>query len=118
HSNASDPRTTLSAMTETAVETPTFRHFIAGEWGESTAGCTFGSRNPADTRDVVGRFQQGTAADAAMAIKAAETAYPMWARTPAPKRGEILYAFGALMAQHKERLAPAIYSESGKGLTA
>ena len=25
-------------MTETAVETPTFRHFIAGEWCESTSG--------------------------------------------------------------------------------
>src|SRR6476659_5461282 len=101
-------------MTETAVETPTFRHFIAGEWCESTSAATSESRNPADTRDIVGRFQQGTAADAAMAIKAAETAYPMWARTPAPKRGEILYAFGALMAQHKERLARAMTREMGK----
>ena len=103
-------------MTETAVETPTFRHFIAGEWCESTSGATFESRNPADTRDVVGRFQQGTAADVAMAIKAAETAGPMWRRTPAPKRGEILYAFGALMAEHKERLARAMTREMGKVL--
>ena len=51
-----------------------------------------------------------------MAIKAAETAYPMWRRTPAPKRGEILYAFGALMAQHKERLARAMTREMGKVL--
>ena len=72
-------------MTETAVETPTFRHFIAGEWVDGTSGATFESRNPADTRDVVGRFQQGTAADVAMAIKAAETAYPMWRRTPGPQ---------------------------------
>jgi acyl-CoA reductase-like NAD-dependent aldehyde dehydrogenase len=106
----------MPSMTETAVETPTFRHFIAGEWCESTSGATFESRNPADTTDVVGHFQQGTKADAAMAIKAAETAYPMWARTPAPKRGEILYAFGALMAQHKERLARAMTREMGKVL--
>jgi acyl-CoA reductase-like NAD-dependent aldehyde dehydrogenase len=97
--------------------TPTFRHFIAGEWCESTGGVTFESRNPADTRDVIGRFQQGTAADTAMAIKAAETAFPMWRRTPAPKRGEILYAFGALMAQHKERLARAMTREMGKVLS-
>ena len=101
-------------MTETAVETPTYRHFIAGEWCDSTSGETFESRNPADTRDIVGRFQQGTKADVAMAIKAAETAGPMWRRTPAPKRGEILYAFGALMAQHKERLARAMTREMGK----
>ena len=101
-------------MTETAVETATFRHFIAGEWCDSTSGATFESRNPADTRDVVGRFQQGTKADVAMAIKAAETAGPMWRRTPAPKRGEIMYAFAALMAQHKERLARAMTREMGK----
>ena len=51
-----------------------------------------------------------------MAIKAAETAFPMWRRTPAPKRGEILYAFGALMAEHKERLARAMTREMGKVL--
>jgi acyl-CoA reductase-like NAD-dependent aldehyde dehydrogenase len=81
-------------MAEWAVESGTehqaFRHFIAGEWCESTGGGTFESRNPADARDVIGRFQQGTAADVAMAIRAAETAGPMWRRTPAPKRGEIL----------------------------
>src|SRR5262245_19109943 len=101
-------------MTETVVETPTFRHFIAGEWCESTSGETFESRNPADTRDVVGRFQQGSKADVGMAIKAAETAFPMWRRTPAPKRGEILYRFGALLAEHKERLARAMTREMGK----
>ena len=97
-------------------DAPTFRHFIAGEWMDSVGGRTFESRNPADGRDVVGRFQQGTAADVAMAIKAAETALPMWKRTPAPKRGEILYAFGALMAEHKERLARAMTREMGKVL--
>ena len=65
---------------------------------------------------MIGRFQQGTKADAAMAIKAAETALPMWRRTPAPKRGEILYRFGALMAEHKERLARAMTREMGKVL--
>ena len=109
-------------MTETATpqagtaaaDAPTFRHFIAGEWCESTSGDTFESRNPADKRDVIGRFQQGTKADVAMAVSAAWAARPMWQRTPAPKRGEILYAFGALMAHHKERLARAMTREMGK----
>ena len=98
----------------TAGEPPTFRHFIAGEWVDSTSGATFESVNPADTRDVVGRFQQGTAADVAMAVRAAEAAGGMWRRTPAPKRGEIMYHFGALMAEHKERLARAMTREMGK----
>ena len=98
------------------AETPTFRLFIAGEWVESTSGATFESGNPADTRDVVGRFQQGTAADVARAVRAAEQAGALWRRTPAPKRGEILYRFGALMAENKERLARSMTREMGKVL--
>ena len=108
---------TLAAMTETAVETPTFRHFIAGEWCDSTSGRTFESRNPADTRDVVGRFQQGTKADVAMAIKAAETAradVAADARRRSAARSCTRSA--ALMAQHKERLARAMTREMGKVL--
>jgi alpha-ketoglutaric semialdehyde dehydrogenase len=97
-------------------EVPTFNLFIAGAWVESTSGRTFASRNPADTRDLIGHFQAGTAADVAMAVKAAEIAGLLWRRTPAPKRGEILYHFGALMAENKERLARAMTREMGKVL--
>ncbi|HEX7347042.1 MAG TPA: aldehyde dehydrogenase family protein, partial [Candidatus Limnocylindrales bacterium] len=97
-----------------ATEIPTFHQFIAGEWCESTSGETFESHNPADHRDVVGRFQKGTKADVAMAVSAAWAARPMWQRTPAPKRGEILYRFGQLMADNKERLARAMTREMGK----
>ncbi|HEY8439009.1 MAG TPA: aldehyde dehydrogenase family protein [Candidatus Limnocylindrales bacterium] len=99
-----------------SAEPPTFRHFIAGEWVDSSSGRTFESHNPADRRDIVGRFQQGTAADVAMAIRAAASAGDLWRRTPAPKRGEILYRFGALLAQHKERVARAMTREMGKVL--
>ncbi len=95
---------------------PTFRHFIAGAWADSTSGATFESHNPADRRDLIGRFQQGTAADVAMAVRAADVAGGPWRRTPAPKRGEIMYAFAALMAEHKERLARAMTREMGKVL--
>jgi acyl-CoA reductase-like NAD-dependent aldehyde dehydrogenase len=95
---------------------PTHRLYIAGEWVESTSGETFESRNPADDRDVIGTFQQGTAADVARAVRAAETAGALWRRTPAPKRGETLYRFGQLMAEHKERLARAMTREMGKVL--
>ena len=107
---------TPAATDRAAAEPPTFRHFIAGEWCESTSGATFESHNPADARDVIGRFQQGTAADVAMAIRAADVAGAMWRRTPAPKRGEILYRFGALLAEHKERVARAMTREMGKVL--
>jgi aldehyde dehydrogenase (NAD+) len=101
-------------MTEVAVETPTYRHYIAGEWCDSTSGETFESRNPANRNDVIGRFQQGTKADVAMAVSAAWAARPMWQRTPAPKRGEILFRFAQLMADNKERLSQAMTREMGK----
>ena len=103
-------------MTEVAAEPTTYQLFIAGRWVSGVTGETFESVNPADTREVVGRFQAGTPADVAMAIRAAEMATPAWKATPAPKRGEILYRFGALMAQHKERLAQAMTREMGKVL--
>ena len=66
------------------AEPAVHRLFIAGRWVESVSGGTFESVNPADTRDVVGRFQAGTAADAAMAITAADTALPAWRAPPHP----------------------------------
>ena len=99
-------------MSEPAVH----QLFIAGRWVDSVSGATFESVNPADTRDVVGHFQAGTAADVAMAVRAADEASKGWKATPAPKRGELLYRFGALMAEHKERLARAMTREMGKVL--
>jgi len=95
---------------------PTHGLFIGGEWVESVSGDTFDSRNPADRLDVVGRFQGGTAADVARAVRAAEAALPGWRATPAPRRGEVLYRFGQLMVEHKERLARAMTREMGKVL--
>jgi alpha-ketoglutaric semialdehyde dehydrogenase len=107
-------QTAAAPSREGSNDIPTFHHFIAGEWCDSTSGDTFESRNPANHGDVIGRFQQGTKADVAMAVRAASAARPMWQRTPAPKRGEILYRFGQLMADHKERLARAMTREMGK----
>ncbi len=112
-----EPAAARSTATEPHPEPPpTFRLFIGGEWVDSQTGRTFESRNPADTRDVIGRFQSADAADTARAIRAAELAFPAWRRTPAPKRGEVLYRFAALLAEHKEELARAMTREMGKVL--
>jgi aldehyde dehydrogenase (NAD+) len=41
-----------------------FRNHIGGEWTAAVGGKTFDNVNPADTRDIVGRFQASTSADA------------------------------------------------------
>jgi alpha-ketoglutaric semialdehyde dehydrogenase len=111
-------------MTQTAepagsaaqADVHTYGNFIGGEWRPAQGGATFDSHNPADTRDLVARFAQSDAADVAAAVRAAEEALPGWRATPAPKRGEIMYAFAHLMAQHKERLSLAMTREMGKVL--
>jgi aldehyde dehydrogenase (NAD+) len=99
-----------------AADVALYGNFISGEWRPAESGRTFESRNPADTRDLIGHFAASDAADVAAAIRAAEDALPEWRLTPAPKRGEVMYAFGALLAQHKERLARAMTREMGKVL--
>src|SRR3954454_12109236 len=103
-------------MTDVAAPPITHQLFIAGRWVDSVDGRTFDSVNPADTRDVVGRFQAGGPADVAMAVRAPDTAFAGWPATPAPQRGELLYRFGALLAEHKERVARAMTREMGKVL--
>ena len=93
-----------------------FGNFIGGEWRPAESGATFESRNPADAREVIGVFASSDAADVAAAVRAAEMAFPAWRATPAPKRGEIMYRFAALLAEHKERLAHAMTREMGKVL--
>src|SRR3954451_5648343 len=99
-----------------ATTTPAYGNFIGGDWRPAESGRTFESRNPADTREVIATFAASSAADAAAAIRAAEEALPAWRGTPAPKRGEIMYRFGALMTEHKERLSRAMTREMGKVL--
>jgi acyl-CoA reductase-like NAD-dependent aldehyde dehydrogenase len=97
-------------------DTVTYGNFIGGDWRRSQSGRTFSSLNPADTRDVIGQFAQSDAADVAAAVRAADEALPAWRSMPAPKRGEIMFRFGALLADHKERLARAMTREMGKVL--
>jgi acyl-CoA reductase-like NAD-dependent aldehyde dehydrogenase len=103
-------------VSTTGTQAPLFGNFMGGDWVEASTGRTFESVNPADTRDVVGRFQASGPADVAMAVRAAESAGPGWRRTPAPKRAEIMFRFAALLAEHKERLARAMTREMGKVL--
>ena len=99
-------------MTDT-IETPaavtTYNHFIAGQWSPSTSGATFESRNPADTRDVhravpAGDRRRCRDGDQGSRSRRADGG----GGSRPPKRGEILYRFGALMAENKERLSRAM----------
>ncbi len=99
---------------KTAVET--YNNYINGEWVPSKSGKTFDSVNPADARELVGRFQDSNEEDVNMAVAAAKEAFNSWRLTPAPRRAEILFKAGQLLVERKEAYAREMTREMGKVL--
>ncbi|MEY4069589.1 MAG: hypothetical protein RL721_203 [Candidatus Eisenbacteria bacterium] len=91
----------------------TFLNYIGGRWVPARSGATFQNFNPA-TCESLGSFPDSGADDLDDAVKAARGAMREWQLTPAPKRGEMLYRLGALIASKKEMLAQAATREMGK----
>jgi acyl-CoA reductase-like NAD-dependent aldehyde dehydrogenase len=94
----------------------TYQNFIDGAWVSSATGSAFENRNPADSRDLIGVFQQSDRRDAVQAIDAAGRAYKRWRLVPAPRRAEILFRAAQLIADRKESLARDMTREMGKVL--
>jgi aldehyde dehydrogenase (NAD+) len=103
-------------MTSLTTATPTCYNFIDGEWVSSVSGKLFENRNPANTSDLIGLFQQSVAADAVRAVDAAQRAFQHWRLVPAPKRAELLFRVAQLLAERKEALARDMTREMGKVL--
>ena len=94
----------------------TFKNFIGGSWVAPSTGTWFENRNPADTRDLIGRFPDSGAADVQAAVRSAKRGFELWRRTPAPARGDVLRRLGDLLVRHKEELADGMTREMGKVL--
>lgn len=91
-------------------------NIIGGHLTEASDGGTLESRNPADLRDLVGVFPHSTKADVQTALRAAREAFPAWAATPAPTRGQIIGNMGRLLMDQKDVLVRLQTREIGKTL--
>ena len=98
-------------------EVRNYQNYIGGKWVDSNSGESFENINPADTRDVIGRFPLSTRQDVNDAVNAAQEAFNRWRRTPAPRRAEILFRLGEILIRHKDRFAADMTREMGKVLT-
>lgn len=98
------------------VKAEEYSNFIGGKWINPASGTYIENRNPADTRELIGRFPASTAEDVANAVDAATAALPAWRKTPAPRRAEILFKAGEILIQRKEEFAQAMTREMGKVL--
>ena len=81
----------------------TFANFIAGKWVAPAAGNYFEDRNPARTKDLIGRFPDSDQQDVSRAVRSANQAQAAWAATPPPARGEILKRVGDISPSGKKR---------------
>jgi acyl-CoA reductase-like NAD-dependent aldehyde dehydrogenase len=98
------------------VEIEEFRIHIDGEWIRSESNRVFDNINPADTSDIVGRFQAATAADAGRAVEAASAAFEGWKRTPISTRARILNRAADYLEAGADQFAREMTREQGKAL--
>src|SRR6059036_1228934 len=98
------------------VTVKTYHNYIGGRWVPSAGGEWLANINPADTRDVVGRFPRSTEEDVDRAVAAAADAFDHWRRTPAPRRAEILFRLGEILMRNKDAYAADMTREMGKVL--
>ncbi len=92
-----------------------YKNYIGGEWVDAKGGGTFQSVNPA-TGAVLGDVALSGPEDVNAAAEAAASAFDAWRKTPAPKRGEILFRAGEILVRRKEELARLMTQEMGKVL--
>jgi aldehyde dehydrogenase (NAD+) len=88
-------------------------HWIDDAEVASSSGETFEKRSPIDDR-AVARVTRGSAADVTRAVGIAAAAADAWARTPAPRRGEVLGRAAALLRAREREFGEIIQTETGK----
>ncbi|AHV96308.1 aldehyde dehydrogenase family protein [Paenibacillus sabinae] len=104
----------MTVKARLAVET--YRNLVNGEWTESLGGETFDSVNPADTEDVVGRFQASVPEDVERAVAAAERAFRTWKDVPPSRKAAMMFKAADLLEARLETLAAELTREEGKTL--
>jgi succinate-semialdehyde dehydrogenase/glutarate-semialdehyde dehydrogenase len=88
---------------------------IDGKATESASGETAVIKNPANQEPVAEVFL-GDREDAALALEAAERAFPGWARTDPQNRGDLLHLGADLVRNRSEEIALLLTMEQGKPL--
>ncbi len=93
-----------------------YGNFIAGEWVKTSSGKVFDSINPANTEEVVARYQSSTAEDVKNAFDVAQKAQQTWAAIPAPNRGILLLKAAEILEKRADSVAAEMTREEGKTL--
>ncbi len=93
------------------------KHFINGEWVESTGSKTIDVINPA-TEEVIGQISDGTKEDLDKAVAAARAAFPSFSQTTKEERIQLLNRIADEYEKRKDDIVETITQELGAPLTA
>ncbi|PYP87089.1 MAG: aldehyde dehydrogenase [Blastocatellia bacterium AA13] len=96
------------------VKSAEYRNYINGKWTSPESNKYIENRNPADTREIIGRFPASSPQDVDAAVNAASEAFSKWRRVPAPRRAEILFRAGEILIKRKSEFARDMTREMGK----
>jgi acyl-CoA reductase-like NAD-dependent aldehyde dehydrogenase len=88
---------------------------IDGAWVDAASGATLMVENPG-RRTTVASIPRGGAEDVDRAVKAAQKAFPAWAKVPPRQRGRLLLRIAEAMEARIEELARIIAEETGNAL--
>jgi len=94
----------------------TYGNFIGGEWRPSATGKTSALYHAAKGEQLLGHFADSNEKDVDEAVQAANEAFRVWSKTPAPDRAALLYRIADLLERDAEELAYRLSAEQGKTL--
>ena len=90
------------------------QNFIAGSWCDGADA--YRNINPSNTADLIGEYAHADRAQAQIAIAAARTAFPAWARGNVQLRFDLLDRIGTEILARKDELGRLLSREEGKTL--
>ena len=83
------------------------KNYIGGAWLDGSR--VVDDINPSNTKDVVGRYAHGDAAQVKAAVAAAKAAFPAWSRSNIQLRHDILKRVGDEIMARKDELGPSAF---------
>ena len=111
-----ETRSTKLRASAQPIPVEEFKNHIGGKWVESRISDRFDNINPADTTDIVGRFQASSAADADAAVRAASAAFVQWKNSSISARAKVLNGAAAYLETHAGQFAGEMTREMGKSI--
>lgn len=87
--------------------------YINGSFVKGDSG-TFESRNPSNTKEVIGVFQNASKAQAEKALESAWAAFESWKYVPAKQRADILHKAADIVRRRRLEINAWMISEAGK----